>query len=108
MEDRSLTQNEHLTLYTKCSDFLNQDAWPPVGNNTKDISITTYDLIFPLNTEAEDEDFWLFYCPGQKLTTVYNTRGSAKLKGYWQDCKTTGTKYNTLEHVSEMKVKWII
>ena len=108
VEDCSLTQDEGLTLYTKCRDFFDQDAWAAVGHNTKDISNTTKDLVFPLYTEAEDEDFWLFYCPGQNVTTVHNARGSAKLKGYWLDCKTTSNKYSILEYVSEMKVKWII
>ena len=108
MEDCSLTQDERLTLYTKCSDFFDQDAWAAVGHNAKDNSNTAKNLISPLYTEAEDEDFWLFYCPGQTLETVHNARGSAKLKEYWLDRETTENKYSILEHVSEIKVKWII
>ena len=108
VEDCSLTQNERLTLYTRCRDFFDEEAWTAVGHNTKDISNTAKDLIFPLYTEAEDEDFWLFYCPGQKLSDVDMARPSTKLKGYWLDRKETGDKYTLLTPLDEIKVKWIV
>lgn len=40
VEDCSLTQNERLTLYTRCRDFFDEEAWTAVGHNTKDISNT--------------------------------------------------------------------
>ena len=108
VEDCVLTQEERLTLYAKCRDYFNQDAWTAVGRNSKDISGNAKDLIFPLYTEAQDEDFWLFYCPGQVLTLIQNSRDSTKLKGYWLDRIQAGNTYSLLNEVQEIKVKWII
>ena len=38
VEDCTLTQDERLTLYTKCRDFFDQESWEAVGHNTKDFS----------------------------------------------------------------------
>ena len=38
VKDCVLTQEERLTLYAKCRDYFNQDAWTAVGHNSKDIS----------------------------------------------------------------------
>ncbi len=93
VDDCSLTQVERLTLYiTNCRDFFDEDAWTAVGHNSKAISNSAKDFIFPLYTEAEDEDFWLFYCPGKTLSSIH-ARASTKLGGYWLDRKDTGNKY---------------
>ena len=98
--ETSVTNNSSFQNYSHPDDHTIRTA--------KDNSDTAKNLILPLYTEAEDEDFWLFYCPGQTLETVHNARASAKLKGYWLDRETTENKYSILEHVSEIKVKWII
>lgn len=108
VEDCTLTQDERLILYTKCRDYFDQEAWVTVGHNTKDMSRDAKDLIFPLYTEAEDEDFWLFYCQNQTLFQVENARPSAKLKGYWLDLKETGDKYSILPALEEIKVISIV
>lgn len=108
VEDCTLTQDERLILYTKCRDYFDQEAWVAVGHNTKDMSRNAKDLIFPLYTEAEDEDFWLFYCQNQTLFQVENARPSAKLKGYWLDLKETGNKYSILPGLEEIKVISIV
>lgn len=108
VEDCSLNQDERLTLYAKCRDFFDDDAWTAVGHNARDVSNTPKDLVFPVYTEAEDEDFWLFYCPGQTLSTIHNASGSTKLKGYRLDYTKTGNTYSVLEHVDEIKVVCII
>ena len=108
VKDCSLTQDKRLTLCTKCRDYFDQDSWAAVGDNTMDNSNTAMDLIFPLYAEVGNEDFWLFYCPGQSLHTVNKARGSAKLKRYLLDRKTTSHKYSILEDVSEIKIKWNI
>ena len=82
VEDCTLTQHERLTPYTKCRDFFDQESWAAVGHNTKDFRGNVKDLIFPLYTEADDEDFWLFYCPNQTLSHVEAARPTSKLKGY--------------------------
>ena len=108
VEDCTLTQDERLILYTKCRDYFDQEAWVAVGHNTKDMSRNAKDLIFPLYTEAEDEDVWLFYCQKQTLFQVENARPSAKLKGYWLDLKETGNKYSILPGLEEIKVISIV
>ena len=40
VEDCSLIQYERLTLYTKCRDLFDPDAWAAVGHNAKDNSNT--------------------------------------------------------------------
>ena len=107
VEHCRLTQDEGLTLYTRCRDFLDSDAWIAVGFNSKDLSNTAKDLIFPLYTEVEDEGFWLFYCPGQTLSDMYNARPSTRFSGYWLDLKEAGDKYTVLTTLVEIKVKWI-
>ena len=104
----SFLQDERLTLYSKCRDFFSQDAWTAVGHHIKDTGNASKNLIFPLYTEAADEDFWLFYCPGQTLASIDNARPSTKLKGYWLDRKETGNIYTILPSNDEIKVKWII
>ena len=44
VEDCSLTQDERLTLYTKCRDFFDQDAWAAVGHNAKDRQGAVYKI----------------------------------------------------------------
>ena len=58
-------------------------------------------------TKAEDKDFWLFHCPGQKHSDV-DARPSTKFKGYWLDRKETGNNYTVLIPLDEIKVKWIV
>lgn len=108
VEDCRLTQDERLTLYTRCRDFFDSDAWIAVGHNSKDLSNTAKDLIFPLYTETEDEHFWLFYCPGQTLCDIYNARPSTRFSGYWLDLKEAGDKYTVLTALAGIKVKWIV
>ncbi|KAJ7382367.1 hypothetical protein OS493_035427 [Desmophyllum pertusum] len=108
VEDCSLTQDERLTLYTHCRDFFDEDAWTAVCHNSKDISNSAKDIIFPLYTEAADEDFWLFYCPGKTLSSIDNARPTTKLGGYWLDRKDTSNAYTILTPEKEIKVKWII
>ena len=109
VEDCTLTQDERLTLYTKCRDFFDQESWAAVGHNTKDLSGNAKDLIFPLYTEADDEDFWLFYCPNQTLSHVEAARPTTKLKGYWLDLKAdSGDKYAILPALEEIKVISIV
>ena len=109
VEDCTLTQGERLTLYTKCRDFFDQESWAAVGHNTKDFSGNVKDLIFPLYTEADDEDFWLFYCPNQTLSYVEAARPTTKLKGYWLDLKAdTGDKYAISPAIEKIIVKSIV
>ena len=106
--DLLFTQDERLTLYTYCRDFFDADAWAAFGHNAKDTSNSATDLIFPLYTEAADEDFWLFYCPAQTLSSIENARANTKLRGHWLDRKDIGGTYTVLTANDEIKVKWII
>ena len=108
VEDCVLDQEERLTLYRNCRKFFDRDAWTAVGHNTRDCSRSPRDLIFPLYTEAEDEDFWLFYCHQEVISKVFNGRDSTKLKGYWLDRVGNGKRYRMLPEEDEIKVKWIV
>lgn len=108
VEDCVLDQEERLTLYRNCRKFFDRDAWTAFGHNTRDCSRSPRDVIFPLYTEAKDEDFWLFYCHQEVISKVFNGRDSTKLKGYWLDRVGNGKRYRMLPEEDEIKVKWII
>jgi len=69
-------------------------------------------IILPVYTDAEDEHFWLFYCPSTSLGKILKLKqGKAKLKGYWLNLKTLETStYELLlpDAQQEIEFRWII
>jgi len=111
--DLRLTQEDRLILWTH-SNYFDLDAWSAVGHNIK-VATEHKGIILPVYTEAEDEHFWLFYCPSTPLGEILKPKqGKAKLQGYWLNLDNNySSTYGLLLPVvpdaqQEIQFRWII
>jgi hypothetical protein len=75
-----LNQNERLALHGECASYFEKGAWIAAGHNLTHSECVS-GIVLTVYTEAEDKQFWLFYCI-EKPRKVAKMSASAKLRGY--------------------------